>query len=90
MNFVIVQSNIKLLFIMAAFHDHVLFCSLFCLLQDLGFWVKPKNTSWFFIFFLIKHKDDRWVEIFWTSKATLFKIDDRLRPIILLKHDTNY
>jgi hypothetical protein len=26
MNFVVVQSNIKLLIIMATFHDHVLFC----------------------------------------------------------------
>lgn len=83
MNFVVVQSNIKLLFIMAAFHDHVLFCSLFILLKDLGFWVKPKNTSWFSIFFFIEHIDDKWVEIFWMSKATLFKIDDRLCPIIL-------
>jgi hypothetical protein len=75
---------------MVALHDHVLFCLLFVVLQDLRFWVKPRNTSWFFIFFLIEHKNDRWVENFWMSKATLFKIDDRLCPIILLKYDSNY
>ncbi len=45
--------------------------------------MKPKSTSWFSIFFFIEHKDDKWVENFWMSKATLFKIDDRLCPIIL-------
>lgn len=75
---------------MVALHDHVLFRLLFVVLQDLRFWVKPRNTSWFFIFFLIEHKNDRWVENFWMSKATLFKIDDRLCPIILLKYDSNY
>lgn len=47
---------------MVAFHDHVLFCSLVVLSQDLRFWAKPINTLWFSIFFLIEHIYNRWAE----------------------------
>jgi hypothetical protein len=76
---------------MVALHDHVLFRLLFVVLQDLRFWVKPRNTSWFFIFFLLEHKNDRWVENFWMSKAKLFLIEIKVVcAIYKLAHGINF
>jgi hypothetical protein len=42
---------------------------------DLGHWVKPRSTIWFFKVFTNKvHVDERWVQNFRMSKKTFFKI----------------
>jgi hypothetical protein len=40
-------------------------CNIFSLLDDdLGFWVKPRSTTWFSRFLLDQYDDHRWVKMF--------------------------
>jgi hypothetical protein len=52
------------------------------LTPDLGFWVKPKGTTWFSHFLFTEFDDKRWVENFCMAKATIFHIVADLKPII--------
>ena len=54
--------------------------------DDLGFWVKPRSTTWFSRFLL---SDIRWVQMFRFTKPAVFALADLLRPTIQ-KKDTKY
>lgn len=56
--------------------------------DDLGYWVKPRSTTWF-SWFLMSEYDDRWVQMFWMSKAAVFSLSNILRPHVQ-KKDTRY
>jgi hypothetical protein len=55
---------------------------------DLGYWVKPWNTTWFFVFLFTKYDDNHWIYKFWMSKSILFEIANQLR--LLIRKDTRY
>jgi len=68
------KMSTKLLFTIIVFHHLQLCNNLLVLSQDLRHWVKVKSTTWFSKFLLIKYDDDRWVDNFKMTKATLFRI----------------
>jgi hypothetical protein len=65
-------------------------CSLFSLFdEDLGFWVKPRSTTWFSRFLLNQYGEERWIQMFRMTKPVVFALSDLLKPHIQ-KHDTKY
>jgi hypothetical protein len=50
--------------------------------QDVGWWVKPRSTTWFSRFFLFEYDDSRWIEIFFISKSSLLNLSRMLAPHI--------
>jgi hypothetical protein len=73
----------------AALHSFKL-CSLFSLFdEDLGFWVKPRSTTWFSRFLLNQYGEERWIQMFRMTKPAVFALSDLLKPHIQ-KHDTKY
>jgi hypothetical protein len=73
----------------AALHNFQL-CNMFVLFDDdLGFWVKPRSTTWFSRFLLEQYDDHRWVQMFRMTKPVVFALADLLRPHEQ-KHDTKY
>lgn len=55
----------------AALHQFRL-CTVFGSLDDdLGFWVKPRSTTWFSRFLLEEYGDDRWIQPFRMTKPAL-------------------
>jgi hypothetical protein len=65
-------------------------CNVFSLFdKDLGYWVKPRSTTWFSRFLLEQYGEDRWIQIFRMSKRAVFALTDLLRPHIQ-KQDTKY
>lgn len=73
----------------AALHSFRLWTSLQFLGDNLGFWVKPRSTTWFSRFVLEEYDDDRWVQLFRMTKTLVFSLADILKPLIV-KRDTNY
>jgi hypothetical protein len=72
----------------AALH-HFCLCIVFSLFdQELGFWVKPRSTTWFSKF-LLGHYDNRWIQMFRMTKVAVFSLSDLLRPHVE-KQDTKY
>ena len=57
--------------------------------DDLGFWVKPRSTTWFSRFLLTEYDNTRWVQMFRMTKPAVFALTDLLRPIVQRK-DTKY
>ena len=57
--------------------------------DDLGFWVKPRSTTWFSMFLLTEYDNTRWVQMFWMTKPAVFALTDVLQPIVQRK-DTKY
>ena len=57
--------------------------------DDLGFWVKPRSTTWFSRFLLSEYDDSRWVQMFRFTKPAVFALADLLRPTIQ-KKDIKY
>ena len=56
-------------------------CTPFEYLEDrLGFWVKPRSTTWFSRFLLEQYDNTRWVSIFRMTKPVVFALADLLRP----------
>ena len=48
----------------AALHTFRL-CNIFCMFDvELGYWVKPRSTTWFFGFLMGQNDEERWIKIF--------------------------
>ena len=39
---------------------------------ELGYWVKPRSTTWFLRFVIEEYDDDRWSQMFRMTKASIF------------------
>ena len=63
--------------------------SLYVLPDDLGFWVKPRSTTWFSRFLMAEYDDRRWLEMFRMTKRSVFALSDLLAPHVRRK-DTKY
>ena len=48
--------------------------------DDLGFWVKPRSTTWFSRFLLEQYDNQRWVEMFRMTKPAVLSLSEVLRP----------
>jgi hypothetical protein len=73
----------------AALHNFKLF-NVFALFDDdLGFWVKPRSTTWVSKFLLEQYDDSRWLEMFRMTKSAVYALADLLRPHVQ-KQDTKY
>ena len=57
--------------------------------HELGYWVKPRSTTWFSRFVVEEYNDDRWSCLFRMTKASIFELSNRLRPLIQ-KQNTKY
>jgi hypothetical protein len=65
-------------------------CTMFNLLDDdLGFWVKPRSTTWFCRFLLSQYGEERWIQMFRMTKPAMFALSDLLKPHVE-KQDTKY
>jgi len=65
-------------------------CTLFHLFEDdMGFWVKPRSTTWFSRFLISEYDDTRWMHMFRMTKSSVFALVDVLRPHVQ-KKDTKY
>lgn len=53
---------------------------------ELGYWVKPRNTTWFSIFLLIEFEEDRWLKNFHMNKVMLFSIANHLRHVFQIQN----
>ena len=49
---------------------------------DLGFWVKPRSTTWFSQFLLGKYDDDWWIHLFHMMKLATFALVELLKPTV--------
>lgn len=57
--------------------------------EDIGYWVKPRSTTWFSRFLMEEYTDDRWVQSFRMSKAAVHSLASLLAPN-LKKKDTRF
>jgi hypothetical protein len=57
--------------------------------EDLGFWVKPRSTTWFSRFLLEQYDNNRWVQMFCMTKPAVFALAGLLRPHVE-RADTKY
>ena len=57
--------------------------------DDLGYWVKPRSTTWFSRFLLSEYDDRRWIQMFRMTKHAVFALADLLAPHVQ-KKDTKY
>lgn len=73
----------------AALHHYQLWTSLLFVDEELGFWVKPRSTTWFSRFLVEEYDDARWVEMFRLTKQAVFTLANLLSPAIR-KKDTKY
>ena len=73
----------------AALHNFRL-CSVFFILDDdLGYWVKPRSTTWFSRFLLNQYDDERWITMFRMTKPAVQTLAELLKPVVQ-KKDTKY
>lgn len=72
----------------AAVHQWRLWNSLTVLDNDLGYWVKPRSTTWFSRFLLQEDDDNRWIQMFRMSKRNVLSLASVLNEAIQ-KKDTN-
>lgn len=70
-------------------HDFRVAHAVTLLEQELGWWVLPRSTSWFSRFVLQEYDDNRWLENFRMTKASVFSLTNLLRPHIE-KQNTMY
>ena len=66
----------------AALHCFQLCSNLIYNDPDLGFWVKPRSTTWFSRFVLEEYDDERWTSLFRMTKASVLHLSTQLRPHI--------
>jgi hypothetical protein len=60
---------------------NVRLCIIFYLLdEDLGFWVKPRSTTWFSRFLLGQYGEERWIQMFRLTKPFVFALSNLLKP----------
>ena len=75
--------------IRSALHNFRLCISFNIFDDDLGYWVKPRSTTWFSRFLLGEYDDNRWIHMFCMTKPAVFALADLLRPSVQRK-DTRY
>jgi hypothetical protein len=73
----------------AAIHQMRLFSVFSIFGDDLGYWVKPRSTTWFSRFLLEQYNDDHWLTNFRMSKRAVFMLAEILKPHVQ-KQDTRY
>jgi hypothetical protein len=66
----------------AALHCFQLCSNLIYSGPDLGFWVKPRSTTWFSRFVLEEYDDERWTSLFRMTKASVLHLSTQLRSHI--------
>ena len=57
--------------------------------DDLGYWVRPRSTTWFSRFLLCEYDDTRWIQMFRMNKAAVFALAELLAPQVQ-KADTKF
>lgn len=57
--------------------------------EDVGFWVKPRSTTWFSHFLLTQYDNNRWVTMFRMTKPCVLELAELLRPHVE-KQNTKY
>ena len=50
--------------------------------NELGYWVKPRSTTWFSRFVIEDYNDERWSSLFRMTKQSVFELSYQLRPLI--------
>ena len=76
--------------IMCTIVENFRMCTSFNLFSDeLGYWVKPRSTTWFSRFLLSEYDDRRWIQMFRMTKHAVFALADLLAPHVY-KKDTKY
>jgi hypothetical protein len=73
----------------AALYSYQLWNNLLLVDHELGYWVKPRSTTWFSRFVIEEYDVDRWSSLFWMTKASVFELSHQLRPFIQ-KQNTKY
>ena len=66
----------------AALYSYQLWNNLFLVDNELGYWVKPRSTTWFSRFVIEEYDDARWSSLFRMTKADVFELSNQLRPLI--------
>lgn len=74
---------------MVALHHFRIWSTMNFLDEDMGYWVKPRSTTWFSRFLIEEYDDDRWIEMFRFTKREIFNLASLLSPT-LRKQDTKY
>jgi hypothetical protein len=59
------------------------------LLEDFGFWVKPRSTAWFSRFMVDQYDNEHWIQHSRMTKVVVFRLAAMLSPHIA-KKDTWY
>jgi len=73
----------------AALHTFRL-CNVFSFLdEDMGYWVKPRSTTWFSRFLLNQYDDERWIAMFRMTKPAVQNLAELLKPIVKKKDTKN-
>ena len=73
----------------AGLHNYRL-CTMFQMFdEDLGYWVRPRSTTWFSRFLLKQYNDHCWIQMFRMSKKPVFALADILKPHVQ-RQDTRY
>lgn len=70
-------------------HNYRLCTSFSCFDDDIGFWMKPRSTTWFSRFLLEQYDNSRWVSMFKMTKACVFALAELLRPHVA-RQNTKY
>jgi hypothetical protein len=73
----------------AALYSCQLWNNLLLVDHELGYWVKPRSTTWFSRFVIEEYDDDRWSSLFRMTKASVFELSHQLWPFIQ-KQNTKY
>ena len=73
----------------SALYSYQLWNNLLIADHELGYWVKPRSTTWFSRFVIEEYDDDRWSSLFRMTKASVFDLSHQLRPFIQ-KQNTKY
>lgn len=74
---------------MATLHHFRLSLAYSFLDDELGFWVKPRSTTWFSRFLLEQYDNQRWVEMFRMTKPAVLSLSEVLRPHVS-RENTKY
>lgn len=70
--------------------NHYRFCTLYPMFdEEVGYWVRPRSTTWFSRFLLEQYDDRRWIQMFRMSKTSVMALADLLKPHVQ-RQDTKY
>ncbi len=76
----------RFVFKLVALHEVQITFPLSMLSIELGYWVKPRSTTWFSRFLLIEFEEDRWLKICHMNKVMLFNIAIDLKPVFQIQN----